>query len=99
MNETKATAMKGPWKAARGAGAWQFKRPAIEIAAANGNIIAVMVEGYDADRRDEDEANAHLIAAAPDLLAALEAAVSNPDVSAWLTKAEAAILKAKGVTQ
>jgi hypothetical protein len=50
------------------------------------------------------EANAHLIAAAPDLLEALEKIVTccrvdrelSPDVEFWLPKAEAAIRKAKG---
>ena len=53
----------------------------------------------------EEEANAHLISAAPDLLSALEAAVArvqianeegDPILSAWLPDALSAIAKAKG---
>jgi len=53
----------------------------------------------------EEEANAHLIAAAPELLDLLEAAVArvqianeegNPILSAWLPDALSALRKAKG---
>jgi hypothetical protein len=48
---------------------------------------------------DERQANARLIAAAPDLLAACKAfaaARSNPELSAAVLQAESAILKAEG---
>ncbi len=44
---------------------------------------------------DSAEANARLIAAAPELLEALELAVKNPD-GQWYDVAQAAITKAKG---
>lgn len=51
---------------------------------------------------DFDEANAHLIAAAPDLLAALEAMVRSDswaDADVKMVNARAAIAKAKGETK
>ena len=46
---------------------------------------------------DEMKANASLIAAAPELLEALEWAVDNPhDDAYWISQARAAIRKAKG---
>ena len=46
---------------------------------------------------DEMKANARLIAAAPELLEALEWAVDNPhDDAYWISQARAAIAKAKG---
>lgn len=52
--------------------------------------------GYD----DEVVANAHLFAAAPDLLAAAKALLMSPDITSWDTKAtialRAAIAKAEG---
>lgn len=49
-------------------------------------------------REAECEANARLIAAAPDLLSALEWAVNSQpeDADSWVTEARAAIAKAKG---
>lgn len=69
----------------------------------DGVIIAAVYdlrEDYDGE---QEEANASLIAAAPDLLAALEE-VSNArarqshefDIDAWYAKVRAAIAKAKG---
>lgn len=60
----------GPWKAQQGIGNHQFLSPRIEIVAdgelpERGEILAVVVNS-------EDEANARLIAAAPDLLRALD---------------------------
>jgi hypothetical protein len=51
--------------------------------------------------RTEEEAlaNAYLIAAAPDLLEALEAAVAYPLIDSWFETATAAIDKAKGKTK
>lgn len=46
--------------------------------------------------RKEAIANAYLIAAAPDLLEALEEAVACPTTGNWYEKAAAAIVKAKG---
>jgi hypothetical protein len=72
------------------------------IKAANGHVC-VLDFGY--GKAAEDEANAHLIAAAPELLAALRRFVElydgvrdsiGPSVTATLTRAEAAIAKAEG---
>jgi hypothetical protein len=53
--------------------------------------------GYDGNRsRDEELANARLIAAAPDLLAALEALLSYDDMVECADMARAAIAKARG---
>jgi hypothetical protein len=48
------------------------------------------------DRSPSCEANAHLIAAAPDLLEALEIALDFAGDAWWAEKAEAAIEKARG---
>ena len=51
----------------------------------------------DEDRSPSCEANAHLIAAAPDLLEALEIALDCAGDAWWAEKADAAIAKATGV--
>lgn len=49
---------------------------------------------------DHDSPDAHLLAAAPELLEALEWAVDNPhDDAYWISQARAAIAKAKGETK
>ena len=67
---------------------------------------AVVISSFDAETEEEEErylANARLIAAAPDLLAALEEAVRSSEVSrmggmSWdeMDRARAAIAKARG---
>ena len=90
---TNATHTKGPWTTyiKGGVDGW--------ITAADGNLIACAV------RYESMQANAALIAAAPDMLAASEAFMSELDSGdnfmAWeKAKAElrAAIAKAKGLT-
>jgi len=93
MSDTKWT--PGPWKA-RGK----------EVVAYNGQLVKlyraqiVVVGGWtdypgEMTSRNELEANAHLISAAPDLYEALEAALykTTPD---WQNMALAALAKARG---
>jgi hypothetical protein len=90
MNNTHTPA---PWKVS----------PYNNITSRNGTVAKTeqMPGNYDSER----QANARLIAAAPDLLSALEAAVArvqianeegDPILSAWLPDALSAIAKAKG---
>ena len=94
----------GPWEVGRGAG-WIVTRPhavgrreaalAIGMTPAYSLISAPTCKWF---KDGEAEANARLIAAAPDLLAALEALADVPDVQGWpeTDQARAAIAKAKG---
>ncbi len=62
----------------------------------NAGIIAGM-QFNDTDPTNQDIANANLIAAAPDLLAACEGLLSNPDASPDWGAFYAATSKAKGI--
>ncbi len=59
------------------------------------------VQFPDQNWNDTQTANAHLIASAPELLKALEAAIAEDEthgkVASWFRQAEAAIAKAKGI--
>jgi hypothetical protein len=78
-------------------GPWEFDYEAGEVSAPNGTVVL-----YPTMLPDEAEevANGHLVAAAPDLLAALEDCVNRMRVMGvdpyWLEESEAAIKKAKG---
>ena len=100
MNESKHT--PGPWM-------WNGKdMPFADIEDAHGDVIAGVNEcdrDDDAQARAEERANARLIAAAPELLAALRGIMSTDDLSrndwpsdtmAILTIARAAIAKVEG---
>lgn len=106
MTNTKHT--PGPWIAAKGAG-WLVTRPNAqerrEAAIAVGMTPAVTIVGtpYNWFDEEESEANARLIAAAPELLEALKALVNNcADYEPWqrpcltFDNARAAIAKAEG---
>jgi hypothetical protein len=63
----------------------------------DGDPVAIASNIIDPANNDApSEANALLIAAAPDLLVALEQACAYPIGGSWQTKARAAIAKAKG---
>ena len=63
---------------------------------AGDRVICRVLDGYTKDAIKESIANANLIAAAPDLLEALEDILANPDSRYHQDKARAAIAKAKG---
>ena len=79
------THTQGPWKART------HDRLDDLIIGADGEIVAHLYEERD---REEVEANFALIAAAPDMLEALEAFTNDPDIAYEL--AENAIAKARG---
>jgi Asp/Glu/hydantoin racemase len=75
-------------------GPWKFRFESIDpewaiVTTASGSIIA----NVNSDQRQK--ANARLIAAAPDLLAALKNAVAFPISGNWYEEAAAAIAKAE----
>lgn len=76
-------------------GPWHVSQP-------DGNYIRSEIGGIAGLTFSATKADAHLIAAAPDLLEALELAVTldrsaaDGDESIWVTDARAAIAKAKG---
>jgi hypothetical protein len=78
-------------------GPWRASRKSVFVNDIHNRVVAEVV-----DRKDSREANAHLLAAAPDLLAALQAArkwlVVNDDsrCQSDLKAVEAAIAKAEG---
>ena len=82
---------------------WKCDLVSLKIWANDGNTE--IARTYSDVSISEEEANAHLISAAPDLLDLLEAAVArvqiandegNPILSAWLPDALATLRKAKG---
>lgn len=87
MSTTSHTA--GPWKAVAGLYNWNVTTSAKPRTF---NICTINAD------RAEDEANAHLIAAAPDLLAALQTIDANAAESVEFIRrvARAALAKAKG---
>ena len=84
-------------------GPWDYRDPDGKVRA-NGEVVATVWQWLVKDRWDERDANARLIAAAPDLLAALRQVVASafpnptehPAMSAAWKVAEAAIAKAEG---
>ena len=100
MSTTKHTA--GPWKITRAHGS-----PCSIEDEAHPGVALAKVYLTDADTRKrtpEALANAHIIAAAPDLLAALEEAVKLfgrrvSDANRWEVDARAAIARARGVSE
>ena len=90
-NETTTTHTPGPWHIDNET---DYR---IYVESSFGVIAKV---GPFAEIDDEDKANARLIAAAPDLLAACEEAYAflSAEDLAWLPSLRAAIAKAKGTT-
>ena len=84
---------KGPWRT----DGWEN----LVVNSADGHTMTLAAGGKDACL-DELKANAHLIAAAPELLAALEDIVKLTEITdfwlpkAWLDDAKAAISKTEG---
>lgn len=97
MGEAKHT--PGPWYTRRG-------DSVVHVMAGSICLTATCTKSYYEHFDDEDLANATLIAAAPDLLAALQAAVAGWDERLedgdpypdWLAPARAAIAKALGTS-
>ncbi len=79
-------------------GKWRVVNRVDVQAEAQGCLAYISTAGARGRTLEEAEANANLIAAAPDLLAALEevVAISDRKHNAW-DKAHAAIAKAKGI--
>ena len=94
MTNTKATHTPGPWIVKRGA--WEFTI-GNESSKPSARLHDFMV-AKTPENSMHSEADAHLIAAAPDLLAACEAALSTLRGSGHLAvrELEAAIARAKG---
>ena len=91
-----STHTQGPWMVSRYSQSTVLK--AISIRGANERIARVVVPDT-AQSISEYVANARLIAAAPDLLEALEDAASTQPADSpikWVLRARAAIAKAKG---
>ena len=82
----------GPWLAKRAEGGGYFEW----YVGRDGENRSIAEDIADPVTRDPSEANAHLIAAAPDLLEALKAATSFPLSDSWVPAALAAIAKAEG---
>jgi len=82
----------GPWLAKRADGGGYFEWHV----GRDGENCSIAEDITDPVTRDPSEANAHLIAAAPDLLDALKAATSLPLSHSWVPAALAAIAKAEG---
>ena len=81
----------GPWFAKRAGGDGYFEW----YVGRDGENCPIAEDIADPMTRDPSEANAHLIAAAPDLLEALKAATSFPLSDSWVPAALAAIAKAE----
>lgn len=93
-------------------GPWKLEDGAIRAKAREGGSVTVAhVRGWDRMWEDEEKANGRLIAAAPDLLAALKylithsrehyegkSIIPNPEYAAWADKARSAIAKATGAS-
>jgi hypothetical protein len=90
----------GPWQAILNGVEWQVNSMSAEFPDACVADAFESSEIYDVDGNvhDHGEANARLIAAAPDLLEALEALVSADSVTmhSAMIRAESAIKKARG---
>jgi len=82
----------GPWaiETDRDAGHSNHQRHHIFAIVGGGNRLAVCCY------KQNEEANARLIAAAPDLLEALKEALEIGDLEGWCIRARAAIAKAEG---
>lgn len=98
METTKHT--PGPWKPENGYSVWATDKDGME------KRVAYMDRNHMDLKGGEPEANAHLIAAAPDMLEALEVMTSlcrikygnlDKDVYNEILKAESALNKAKGL--
>jgi hypothetical protein len=78
-------------------GPWRYEEfgPNVIIKATKNPMLSVVHSLYH-ESREQMEANACLIAAAPELLEALEIALDCAGDAWWAEKAEAAIAKAKG---
>lgn len=92
---TKATHTPGPWK--NSGPTWRHSSQCWSQAIRTPKVAEGLAVGHTAggSTREEAEANAHLIAAAPDLLEALQTGVDNDmPMTEWLQMARAAIAKA-----
>lgn len=81
-------------------GPWTLFSTPLGVGVVGANSDIAHCDGHDSRRsREEEEANARLIAAAPDLLAAavhaLESAVAD-DMDDWFAELRAAVAKAEG---
>ena len=89
---------QGPWACA----AWDLHPEIATVAVVGDWVVGIPTPGYPGGNYDAeygtDEADAHLIAAAPELLAALEELVSalHPATLSAIDRAVAAIAKAWG---
>ena len=87
----------GPWMA-HGSEKTAFGHRPAKIVSANGLRFNNVAHVYDEDTLEETMANMHLLASAPDLLAALESVVKIADRDTEIfNKARATINKAKGI--
>jgi hypothetical protein len=90
MSEAKHSA--GPWSVGDNIGDGNLW---VAPADKNAPVVCDLVP-READFTEEDEANARLIASAPDLLALVHRAVADRIDNEWLKKARAVIAKAEG---
>lgn len=82
-------------------GPWAVFSTPLGVGVSNADADVAHCNGFDGRRsREEEEANARLIAAAPDLLAAavhaLDGAVAD-DMDDWFAELRAAVTKAQGI--
>ena len=99
----------GPWKAVRNASFWEVVTPSTGQRLEQANEYSPSLAYVWGEGEEQAEANARLIAAAPDLLEVLELCEGNissllasahPKVyGKWLSVVKAAIAKAKGETK
>jgi hypothetical protein len=73
-------------------GPWSIRQEGVWSVGTDHEMTA-LVYGY---TETQEQANAHLIAAAPDLLEALKSAIASPVCGNWYEQAAAAIAKAEG---
>lgn len=95
---SKAKFTKGPWVAKKGTG-WFVSRPNARMAHVVGMRPELSFVGAENDDEAEARANAHLIAAAPELYEALQACLDHGSMTGHdfvIEQAHAALAKARG---